>query len=432
MLKIGLVYGHVASNFGDLCINKGVASIIKELYPNSRLHVVIRNPNKVYLDNAKRSFEHFKGINLFYFETPTGVNENITLLRKYINNPVSFLIDTGLIDCDIILSNSGEFLFSYKCDPRLDLLWRVIPAFASKSKGIKFLTFPSTLGPFETKEGSDLVKSYLSLNDAYSVRDKKSMSFVSDLNIQSTPVLLDPAFFIKDYKKFNPVDKYNIPRIGVIMRLEEFGIRVGGKRSSANYRNFKKNNFKSSQSFQITYNLAKEFIRNMNGTVDIFVQTRYDYDLAKSVQKLITEEGLGESINLIEPSSIEEYVGFLSKTEMVVSSRFHGCILSLLAGSIPLGIYFDSHGHKIPGLYEMLGISDYCIRANGKSTNYIIDKFQTIYNNRLSILNMVKEELNRLRKDTLSWVQENFESKTARIDYNKYKIYFINYLDQIK
>ena len=51
-MKIGLIYGHVASNLGDLCINRGVISLLNNAFGEYKLHVVFRDPNEEYFNLA--------------------------------------------------------------------------------------------------------------------------------------------------------------------------------------------------------------------------------------------------------------------------------------------------------------------------------------------------------------------------------------------
>ncbi|RCW77395.1 polysaccharide pyruvyl transferase family protein [Saliterribacillus persicus] len=409
-MRIGLSYGHVASNIGDLCINQGVISLINEIYPNTEIEVVLRNPNQVYLNESKRTFNENSNVTFHIFETPKGIEESVALLEYYLNHPEVFLIDMGLKDCDVILNNSGEFIFSYNDDPRLDLLWRILPAYAANKTGKKFITLPSTLGPFEDHIGSTLIKEFFASNFGYAVRDANSLDHITELtNEDPTALLLDPAFFITH--RPIPKEKTNYERLALIMRLDNFGLRVGGSNSSKNYREMKENHFKDNLSYKFSYEISKKFSKeSSNPIIDIYIQTRYDRDLALQLKEDLDEEGLENIINIIEPNSIEDYLTHLSKADFVISSRFHGCILSLLAGVTPMAVYFKSHGHKMPGLYKMLHLDNICFELTNESIESIPSNFWNIYNDKQSSYKVAKKNIEQYRQLTVDWL-ENLLSK---------------------
>ena len=411
-MKIGLVYGHVASNLGDLSINMGVANIINKIFPESILHVVYKNPNEKYFKDAINSFGNLHNIEYYILNVPA--DKEYKVLERYIRNPLQFLEETGLNKCDVILANSGEFLFSYEFDERIDLLWRVLPAYASMQAGIKFITLPSTLGPFNDFIGTKILKQYLLLNDTFAARDALSLQLVAELletNIKKLHLFLDPAFFIKEIEDKNISDG---PRLGVIMRLDNFGLRTGGRKSSVNYRKYKKENFKTSLAYKTSREIIDKFINIENGKVDLYVQTRYDLELAESIYEFYANKGLNERISIIKPKTIESYIDSLSNSNFVVSSRFHGCILSFLANVPAMGIYFESHGHKMPGLYKMLDIEDYSFKLTETNVEEIGLKFIELYKNKYRSFNHLKEKVNSLKSETLSWLKQSLIEKTIK------------------
>lgn len=429
-MKIGLVYGHVASNLGDLCINMGVANMINKIYPESTLHVIYRNPNEQYFEDALKSFVNKSNVEYKIIKASPEIEYK--LLEEYIQNPKLFLKDTGLDNCDVILSNSGEFLFSYEYDERIDILWRVLPAFAAKVAGIKFITLPSTLGPYEGEKGRGLLKEYLRINDSYAARDLLSLDLTANLMNESKEnlnLLLDPAFFIKGIEQRNNQDE---PRLGVIMRLNNFGLRTGGRESTVNYRNFKKSNFKNSLAFNSTIAIIKKFIDSEKGKVDLYVQTRYDQELAEAIYGQLKEEGFDNIINIIKPNSIESYIESLSKSDFVVSSRFHGCILSFLANVPAMGIYFESHGHKMPGLYKMLEIENNTYKLTESNLDEIADTFLKLYDDRENNFRNFKANIDKLKQETLIWLKNNISNTEKQVIEDETPPILFEYLDRVK
>ncbi|AUJ23979.1 polysaccharide pyruvyl transferase family protein [Virgibacillus dokdonensis] len=434
-MKIGLVYGHVASNLGDLCINKGVVSLIESISPDSKLNVVLKNPNPNYLEVAKKSFEGTMKINFIEFQPPKNVYDEYQSLKEYLEDPKEFLIDTNLYDCDVIVNNAGEFLFSYKDNPRLDFIWRTLPSIAAKSEGIKFVTLPSTLGPFQDVEGKNLITSFLTCNATIGVRDNESMNLLSKIvgGHPQPQSLLDPAFFIKK-NRIQLKEKFEKPRLGMIMRLDDFGLRTGGKKSSVNYRISKQNNFKNSLSYIFSIKVIEDFLNKFGGIVDLFIQTKYDDELVKTIFNHWKFKGYDKYVNVIYPTNIDDYLEAISHCNYVISSRFHGCILSFLAGVPAIGVYFNSHGHKMPGLYKMLNVSDSCFKINNTNISLISKLIISNYNSKSKLMEQVNNKIEMLKIKTKNWAEkELFSSYTVNEELNQIDILnFMEYLEKFR
>ena len=401
-MKIGLTYGHVASNIGDICINQGIVNILEQIDSQIELYVIIRNPNKVYLESSIESFNSNISIEFKYLQTPKNEQENIDILNYYISKPEEFLKDTGLTDVDVILNNSGEFIFAYKNDPRTDLLWRLLPLLAAKKVGKKFVTFPSTLGPFDDYTSTKLINEFLIKQDRFFVRETASKKITENLIQQKVTELLDPAFFIKEKSS-----KKNTEEFSFIMRLDDFGLRIGGRESSTNYRQFKETGFEETLAFKFTYRTIKKIIAEYNHPkIRIFIQTRYDEDLAYKLKDKLISEKYDDIVTIEKPISIEDYIDKLSTSSYVISSRFHGCILALLANTMPMGVYFESHGHKIPGLYNMLNIDEYCELINDDNIDIAVNTTLAKFIDRERALDEAKTNISSYKDKTIKSLAE--------------------------
>ncbi len=73
--------------------------------------------------------------------------------------------------------------------------------------------------------------------------------------------------------------------------------------------------------------------------------------------------------NSIVCSSISEFRRLVSDFDVVISERYHGLILSLLAHVPAIGITRGAHQSKIGALFSTLGIADYCFDENDAPTD---------------------------------------------------------------
>lgn len=103
-MKIGIVYGHVASNVGDLTINRGVAGMLHQVAPDAEVHVVLRDPNEAYSDGAKAEFKEIERLTFGVLRTgrkqgPGASNDDSARLERameYVLEPARFIAGAGL------------------------------------------------------------------------------------------------------------------------------------------------------------------------------------------------------------------------------------------------------------------------------------------------------------------------------------------------
>jgi len=435
-MKIGIVYGHISRNLGDLAINYGTAELIKKIAPDADLHVVFGNQLREDFDLASSGFGGLNfttaAINFPYFQD-IQKEESYPAFDHAINytlDPASFIRDAGIGNCNLILYNSGEHLFTYENgNSNPALIWQCLPALAAKSAGMSFITLPSTIGPVETAGGKQLLKTFFKLNDAIAVREPVSADFASPLlDNCNLPVLLDPAFFIPVPRQVNNINSLTL---GMIMRLENFGLRVGTNNSKEYLKACNNTQFRNSLAFKFAVDTARSFFNKyMNSRINFFVQNTADLDLSRAIILFLNEHGFEDRINLIQPLSVSEYIAELSKVNFIISSRFHGCILGLISGKQVIGVHFEEHGHKMPGLFKMLNIPDFCISPSNTNMDKIISSAIQLLNidNKSSI--NVKAQITSMQNATLIWLKQSFGLNHA-IDPDEIRASVLDYIHGI-
>ena len=198
MIKVGLVFGHVATNIGDQIINDGIFKILKKMDFEIDLHIVFFEPN-VNLMSAIRDKIIKEKLGTFKVFNPLSKTRIPNKLYKYLIEPSRILEETGLISCDTILFNSGEHLFfNQDIENNYNLFWRLLPLYAAKLSGKKCILSPSTLGPFNSASFDDLLLNSLKSFDHLSYRESYTGEILRNEGIINGKELLDPAFLYFD------------------------------------------------------------------------------------------------------------------------------------------------------------------------------------------------------------------------------------------
>jgi glycosyltransferase involved in cell wall biosynthesis/polysaccharide pyruvyl transferase WcaK-like protein len=393
MRNVSLFYGHVSSNIGDIAINRGTENLIRTLYPQASLNVILSGKqNDDYISMAKASFDASRGTKF------TFLRRSLQNCAKYCSNPVQFIFDSCAQDDDVIIINSNEFLFSYPHQPNLSrTLWTCLPIYAAKYCKKQVLILPCTFGPFSNSSSKELISSILRLVDGYSTRDAHSQSFVIEaLRLAPPPLLLDPAFFLKPPQSKNQTELRDGQVLGLAMRSESVGIRLTS---------YKRQTSGHSAALSFSTHLCSRFLSTAHRRVVIFAQTKADWELADAICAKLEEQGLGKQLEQCRADSIDTYLGQLSQVDYLVSSRFHALIMALLQDVPVSAVYFQPLGHKIPGLFQLLRLDSKCINLSAARTESAVTAIlDDVERSSLRTHGDVATRIEWLRHKTIDWL----------------------------
>ena len=412
--KIALFYGHVASNYGDLAINKGSATLLLNTFPDASLHVVfLDSQENIFLESARSSIESYGNVKFSFF------NSDAEKSLYYNFHPSQFLTDCGVADADLIVLAASEHFFHYSGgDNAKSIFWYSLPALAAKSSKKICVILPSTFGPFEEKGAYEKIESILNLVDDFAVRESLSAEYLNTYRQTQKPrAYLDPAFFIKSdkyIKQQTESDSVNECKVlGLIMRSEGLGIRLNKDRSIKIMEGIKRSNYRTSKAFQFSLEICRNFLSKENSIANIFVQTVNDQALAGYLKGLLDKEGFGGKIKIIRPLSVDDYLSCLSNVDYVVASRFHAIILALVVKKPVFGAYFDVHGHKIPGLFKLLGMNKLYVNLSVTDPEIAAKVTLESFKEAQKILPKVLIKIDSLKERTVSWLNK---VKVTRLD----------------
>jgi polysaccharide pyruvyl transferase WcaK-like protein len=98
-----------------------------------------------------------------------------------------------------------------------------------------------------------------------------------------------------------------------------------------------------------------------------------------------------ESRIINEPvSSTEDLLSQIAETDIVIATRFHNVLLSLLCNKPIVSISFH---HKCKSLMSIMGLSAYCLDINNVDANHLIETFCDIKMNSGKIELLVRDKI---------------------------------------
>lgn len=369
--KIALFYGHSASNIGDLAINSGQIELLHSAFPFAEVNVIFLNGNlSPFLDFSKNSFQNKGAIKFLNLEA------RIDKALMYLNQPSALLTDLNIDDVDLILVSSGEHLFQSEAQSnRESFFWRSMPIYVAKACGLACGVLPSTFGPYESECSKNLISKLIDISDYVGVRDVHSFQLIkTQLQRENISLTLDPAFYLDATSLRESEKKYN--KVGLIVRAENWGIRLSSEKRRVLTNRFREESYTNSIAFKFFFALISNLISETDKSCVIFVQTDADQEVSDCIINSFSGK-YRERINIYRPSSVEDYLDALSHTDCIITSRFHAAILGFNLGKNVFGVYLDVHGHKMPGLFEFLGVPEKCINLTSDLSDNVAKSIVT-------------------------------------------------------
>lgn len=397
--KIAIFFGHVASNIGDVAINAGEINLVRKAFPSAALQFVLLDPSEQFMAMAEETLQTDAGTKV------TVIKSGPEKATQYLLEPNRFLRDSGCMDVDVVLLASGEHLFDYThSENNKNLFWRVLPAIAAKTAGKRCAILPSTFGPFETLVSKKLVPNLIDLVDGIAARDELSALDVNAASrTKSIPTLLDPAFFLDapDTKQ----GERDTGTLGIAIRSEGWGIRLSENRRKKATASLNATSFEDSAMALFAIEAAKAHLATDRSTVKIFVQTVADAKIAEAINAALLAAGLGDRVSVTRPLSLASYLAEISKTDLILTSRFHAVILAVVCEVPVFAVYDRAHGHKMPGMFELLGAGRCCRDITESSPAECAEIARHALINHLQYTPEQKAHIKELKGATIAWLR---------------------------
>jgi polysaccharide pyruvyl transferase WcaK-like protein len=295
-----------------------------------------------------------------------------------------------LWDTDVLIIPGTGLLTDAYCitgwGPYSSFKWSSI----AKMRGCKVLFVSVGVGPLYGRLGRLLVKSALALadwrsyRDASSLRYLKSIGFVSpaDRNYPDLAFSLPPALFTQNGNKKHA-------RSVVGLGLMEYAGRYSvANPTSKTFRNYLDNLV-----------VFVEWLLLQDYNVRLLIGDLCDRPAVQEFQRLLKERlpAYGSDRIVAEPiDSVDDLLLQLSRSDLVVATRFHNVLLALLSNKPTIAISFH---HKCASLMSAMGLSEYCVDINDFKADELIGKFCDLEKNAEQLKSSIRERAQSFREE---------------------------------
>jgi polysaccharide pyruvyl transferase WcaK-like protein/glycosyltransferase involved in cell wall biosynthesis len=280
---------------------------------------------------------------------------------------------TGLVNDAFGLSGWGPYgMFK----------WTVM----AKLRGCKVLFVSVGAGPLDSARGRILAKAALSLADYRSYRDDASRDYLRRIGFRADQDSVYPDLV------FNlPKELLTRDRAGGARPVVGLGLMVyPGKYSAADPRPETYTAYLHSLAAFAIWLLEHGYdIRLLLGDADTMaidafksvLQTRFgSYDVERVVDQPIR--------------SVDDVLGEIAATDIVVATRFHNVLLSLLLNKPVIAISFH---HKCSSLMRQMDLSEYCHEIHDIDTDRLIAQFQRLEENQTAVKQTIDQAVDQAR-----------------------------------
>lgn len=360
-----LYYGFFGSNVGDLAVTRGAITLLRDHLGLDQGVLVSPPLNRMQRAGWKGSQPIAPGLALRHWDPAllTLASEappTLPLVDALLTGPILHAIAaaSGVLNAERAFYLGGEHLFS-DGSPIADwlLLGRLLPLLAAQKLGRDVRTLPTTYGPFGSPFSEDLFQRFRAgLSRPLLCRDERSREAAGG----DARLGLDPAFFLPTSSRARKPSRHAPLRVGMVMRLNGFGLRLGAVASKASLGTIREGGVLQTEAGRAAREIISAAL-DAGHEVTVFVQCLADRELAHALK------GWDDRVRLIQPSSLAQYIREISFMDLVFTSRFHSAIFALMVGATPAGLYFAEHGHKMPGLFQQFGLDELVTRLDADS-----------------------------------------------------------------
>jgi polysaccharide pyruvyl transferase WcaK-like protein len=259
----------------------------------------------------------------------------------------------------------------------------------AKIRGCKIFFVSVGAGPLHGQIGRLLVKFALGLADFRSYRDNETKAFLrsSGAGKETDRVFPDLAFGIVD--EMSPTvatPGRRRPVVGLGLMLYH------GRLSSDEERDSTYEVYLEQLAVLVKWLLARNYdVRLLIGELsDISVTTEFKMLLRNRLEVYDEERIIDEP-----PSSVEDLLAQLSKTDAVVGTRFHNILLALALNKPAICVSFHQ---KCTSLMHDMGLQEYCQDIKQLNAEKLIEQFCKLEANAGSLKAMIRQRVSDCRK----------------------------------
>ena len=377
VLKILIVNVHSGVNLGDDGIMDATLRGVRQVHPEAEVTVAANDPDSwckyeditivgsllTWVVDLSQGYWDFQPsrlrrmkisalqlpfaallFRLFKTRFYWGTQEKKRLLAAYYN-------------ADLVLSFGGGYFYAYE-RRHASFLWKLLSIAFAQWLGKRVVMLPQSIGPVHSRFHRWIARLVFNRVDVIMLRERKSLAFIQDLNIQRQQVVLaDVAFNLphvpslsKGYLFDAESNRNNTPKLRIGVTFMNFEAQHPG--------------FKEQLAYESAYRQALERLnQELGAEIYVFIQSvgpTIDQDDRTVSDHMIQQlDGLVPPVKVLQgfAGALEIKAAF-AQMDCIVGTRMHSGIFALSCGVPTVLITYMPKGQ---GTMELLGLEQYTI-----------------------------------------------------------------------
>ena len=396
-MNIGLLGPFGFGNLGDAAIQQAMIQNIRGRLPHADIIGFSLNPADTRARHgipAHLISQRFNGNTAIFDGLPPKVRAHVftkLIQRLIINIPREFVGFTKALSLlenfdYLIISGGGQLDDSWHGPwghPFTLLKWSV----AARMRNVSLWVVSVGAGPIDSRLGRLFLKMVLRLAKYRSYRDEESKVLLQNIGFQNDdPVFPDLAFSIQSSSLKKRVGKKQDPLIVGIGPIAYFDPRGWPEKDELVYQAY----LRKLASF------VAWLIRQGNKVLFFVGEQIHDRKVIVDLRNILEQMQLVKDGNIIDTNikSVEDLLSSLSLPDLVIASRFHGVLLSLVMLRPVIAL---SYHEKIDNLMKDFGLAQYCFPIDNFEVEWLQDSFNNLVERRVETRESIESTVQKQR-----------------------------------
>jgi polysaccharide pyruvyl transferase WcaK-like protein len=259
---------------------------------------------------------------------------------------------------------------------------------AARLRGCKVLFVSVGAGPLYSREGRLFAKLALTLASYRSFRDQSSVSYLERIGFREehSHIYPDLAFSLPDdllIRSARPERGRRVVGLGLMEYAGRYSVEDPNAETSSAYL--------EALIDLVEWLLDRDYdVRLMLGDGDTMVIDEFTALLRERVETYSPEH-----VSYRQVDTVEEILSEIGATDIVVATRFHNVLLSLLLNKPVIAISFH---HKCTSLMNEMGLAEYCHDIGHMNGRKLIEQFQDLEKHSTEVKASIRESVAAQRR----------------------------------
>jgi polysaccharide pyruvyl transferase WcaK-like protein len=379
-------------NYGNEATLLAILSRVRLLFPNCEFRCVCTTPENVIATHGIHAVPHtVRSVRIWDRQVPLGkrlrmaflglteeIRECIRAWRVLEGTDMFLIPGTGLLT---------DAFGLWGRSPYGVLKWSL----AARLRGCRVAFVSVGVGPVHTRLGRFLLKRALSLAEYRSYRDVPSRDVVEGLGVRTSDDRIYPDLVFGLSPRLLPTAAAREGRPVVGLGLME--MESSESYSVVNPVRDTYERYRESLAVFVGWLLDQEYdVKLMLG--DAEVDTLVIDDLRAVLRERLASN-IDERVTGFSIGSVHEFLSQLAATDLVVATRFHNVLMSLLLSKPVVAISFH---HKCSSLMSDMGLSEYCQDINQVNADALVAKFEALVQHADEVERLIAQRVEEARR----------------------------------